>query len=283
MSASSVHNDVNIMVCCHKKDFCFKGEGFYPIHVGKVLHPELDLGIQGDDTGENISTKNPNYCELTAHYWMWKNGPKSKYVGLNHYRRYFDFYSKLPGWIPYRVVPELRIKNSDLMLPDLNEIFADCQIILPRSIVYPHSLANNYRLAHIYEDFDIMENVIKEFWPDYLESFKYIMNRTNRLVHYNMFIAERKIFEDYSEWLFSVLSKIEEKVKISPYPSQARVFGYMAERLLNVYVHKHSLKVKYLPIIKISDETPLTSGQWLRSKLKNNIAWYVTKGYINQK
>lgn len=63
--------DTTVLVCCHKKDYWYDGPGFLPIQVGKALS-NIDLGIQGDNTGDNISSKNPNYCELTAHYWYWK-------------------------------------------------------------------------------------------------------------------------------------------------------------------------------------------------------------------
>lgn len=65
-----------------------------PIHVGKVLHPDVDLGIQRDDTGDNISLKNSSYCELTGMYWAWKNLRGVDVIGLCHYRRYFDFYGQ---------------------------------------------------------------------------------------------------------------------------------------------------------------------------------------------
>lgn len=59
---------------------------YLPVHVGKK--GKTDLGYQGDDTGDNISDKNTNYCELTGLYWAWKN-LKADYKGLSHYRRHF--------------------------------------------------------------------------------------------------------------------------------------------------------------------------------------------------
>ena len=46
------------------------------------------MGYVGDDTGDNISYKNPFYCELTGMYWLWKNY-KCDIIGICHYRRFF--------------------------------------------------------------------------------------------------------------------------------------------------------------------------------------------------
>ncbi len=46
--------------------------------------------MRGDDSGENISEKNPQYCELTPQYWAWKN-ENFDFAGFFHYRRYLSF------------------------------------------------------------------------------------------------------------------------------------------------------------------------------------------------
>ena len=79
-----------IMVCAHKRDACLAEPPYLPVQVGRAIARE-DLGYTGDDSGENISAKNRNYCELTAQYWAWKNRSDADYIGLCHYRRYFDF------------------------------------------------------------------------------------------------------------------------------------------------------------------------------------------------
>ena len=85
--------DIKILVAAHKKYWMPKDSVYLPIQVGAALHPAL--GYVPDNTGYNISDKNPNYCELTALYWAWKN-LECEYIGLCHYRRYFGHtvYSK---------------------------------------------------------------------------------------------------------------------------------------------------------------------------------------------
>ena len=74
------------MVATHKKYWMPEDEVYLPLHVG--AEGKADLGYTKDNTGDNISVKNPNYCELTGMYWAWKN-LNCEYIGLCHYRRYF--------------------------------------------------------------------------------------------------------------------------------------------------------------------------------------------------
>ena len=56
--------DIKILVAAHKKYWMPDDSVFLQIQVGAALHPAL--GYIPDNTGDNISAKNPNYCELTA-------------------------------------------------------------------------------------------------------------------------------------------------------------------------------------------------------------------------
>ena len=81
---------MKIFVCAHKKDSQIRNYAPYvPVHGGKSLHLDMDLGFNGDNTGDNISERNPLYSEWSVIYWIWKNCQDADYIGLNHYRRYF--------------------------------------------------------------------------------------------------------------------------------------------------------------------------------------------------
>jgi hypothetical protein len=63
--------DVEILVAAHKDYWMPSDDVYLPIHVGAEGKPALKF--VGDNTGDNISIKNSNYCELTGIYWYWKN------------------------------------------------------------------------------------------------------------------------------------------------------------------------------------------------------------------
>lgn len=84
--------EIKIAMACHKPSVLPKNSLFIPVHVGSALATKrMDpLKYYYDDSGENISEKNPTYCELTAQYWLWKN-VQADYYGLCHYRRFLCF------------------------------------------------------------------------------------------------------------------------------------------------------------------------------------------------
>lgn len=239
--------DIKILVCAHKDVKLPENKYFFPIQAGAALH-ELIPGFTGDNTGDNISEKNPHFCELTCHYWAWKN-LKTDIIGLNHYRRYFDFYRPWPSFSPDRSFTTIDYIDRPYKFPNLEKILETCDIILPPKRFYPYDVATQYSAFHIVNDLRILREVIADLTPDYLPAFDTLMHKQNGYSGYNMFITRWKHFDGYSKWLFKVLFEVERRVKLSPYPDQARIFGYMSERLINVYCIRHNLKVKYVPVI----------------------------------
>ena len=77
---------VRIYCMAHKKYEKLNNDIYFPLQVGAALHNSL--GYHSDNTGDNISSLNPQFCELTGLYWAWKN-LDADYVGLAHYRRHF--------------------------------------------------------------------------------------------------------------------------------------------------------------------------------------------------
>ena len=102
---------------------------YLPVQMGHAIHP--GIGYIGDDTGENISERNGNFCELTGLYWAAKN-LDSDYIGIVHYRRYFA--SRLHRFE--------RKKRRVIGHEELNAILATTNVVLPKerhySVSYTH-------------------------------------------------------------------------------------------------------------------------------------------------
>lgn len=244
---------IKILVCCHKPCELPKDDVFLPIQVGAAIS-DVDLGMQRDDqvNGEscdNISTKNKSYCELTAMYWAWKNikklYPDLEYIGLNHYRRYFaaDCYDTEKT--------ETRIGNYKLPISIiLRKLSKYKGGIIARPVSLPYSLSIAYCVAHNSSDFRILKDIIKSKYSDYIPYFEKEIELGNKFSAYNMFVLKIDDFSSYCEWLFGILSEIEEKCNITNYDAyQKRIYGFMAERLLRVWCSKN-IKMRYMSVVK---------------------------------
>ncbi len=61
---------VRIYCMAHKKYEKLNNDIYIPLQVGAALHNSL--GYHSDNTGDNISERNPYYSELTGLYWLYK-------------------------------------------------------------------------------------------------------------------------------------------------------------------------------------------------------------------
>ena len=236
--------DIKVYVATHKKYRMPEEKMYIPLHVGR--EGKEDLGYIGDNTGDNISLKNPNYCELTGLYWAYKN-INCEYIGLSHYRRYFTCKS---------LTRRLSAKDDKFSLIlnkyEALDLLKSADIILPRKRnYYIETIRSHYKNAHHIDDLNKVEEIIKEYHKDYIDSFNEVMDG-KKLYLYNMFIMKKSDFDDYCQWLFDILFRLEKEVDLRNYDAyQSRIFGFLSERLFNVWLKKHNLKVKEIPVINI--------------------------------
>ena len=244
---------VKIFISCHKDCFIPSGSLFFPVQAGSAL-AEKRLDMLHDDEGENISSKNRSYCELTTQYWVWKNQlSDADYVGFWHYRRYMSFsdaeYEHDPfGDVIMDYLDVNSLKALNLEPESMREKISGYDVITVR----PASLRElSKRLRsnrHQYEstpyqykeDIDVMLDIIKEKYPDYFDTALWYLNKAKYGYFCNMFIMKKELFEDYSSWLFSILDEHEKRRDYyKDYNARAyRVSGYLGERLFGIwYLH----------------------------------------------
>ena len=241
--------DYAMIIATHKHAELPTDALYLPIHVGRALTDD-DFGYQPDDDGENISDRNRSYCELTALYWAWKH-LDADIVGLSHYRRYFVGTAEGPRGS--------RILSSG----DARDAMRDHDILLgrPRNY-YIETIDSHYRHGHHGEDLDALRDVIAERYPVDLSAFDTVMSG-RKLSLYNMFLMRRAHFDSYAEWLFDILDRVETRIDNGGRSAyQQRTFGYLGERLLNVWVlaRNDQARVTSRRIVNTEGESKLKKG-----------------------
>lgn len=225
--------DIRLYIAAHKEFTIPDGvdlkEGMYiPLHVGR--QGKSPLGFIGDDTGEHISVKNDTYCELTGIYWIWKN-ISCDVVGLCHYRRYF-------------------LDNGNILnKQDVCKWINQYDIIVGNSSMSTHkNMSEYYADKHHWEDMEVCKDVISQHYPEYIQAFERCMN-SNFMNIANMMICRKNIFDAYCQWLFDILGEVEKRIDVSNYDTyQKRVYGFLGERLLRVWLVNNTFHIKELVI-----------------------------------
>lgn len=262
--------DIKIVVCYHKPGKYISNDVYLPVHVGKEIS-KYDLPIQGDNEGDNISSLNYAYCELTGLYWAWKN-IKADYIGLCHYRRFFTFeksfiygpvhkiyattlnifqaFASFPK--SYSSLQEIVVNNEDALavkaLKQADKIknyirnHGDTKIIAlrPMSMGFTN-IVTHFSYVSGAHHIEIVKNIVKSKYPYIYPSFESVIF-SNKLHLGNMIVCKNSVFNQYCNFVFSVLEEhrrilIEEGwYKDLKECSISRLSGYIAEILTSVFV-----------------------------------------------
>jgi hypothetical protein len=191
------------------------------LQVGAAL---TDIRIKAfctDNTGENISRINRQFCELTGLYWIWKHAEED-YVGLAHYRRHFI--------LPSDWLDAMQTQCVDVLLP-------------APLYVYP-SIEENYRRRHTESNWDNMLEFVRVHCSDDYEELSHFFKTTSLYSPCNMFIMRREVLDDLCSWLFPILFSVAESGGELEDNYQNRYPGFISERLISFFFDKHRDKYK---------------------------------------
>lgn len=239
-------SDITVAVATHKEYRMPEDDVYMPLQVGKVLHPEISLGFQCDNTGDNISSLNAQYSELTGLYWMWKNC-NSTYQGLVHYRRHFAKNNSIKRHGTRNARFSCIAGKSDF-----ERLLDTCNIIVPQK--------RNYYIETIYSHYEHTmrkgqlsqaRSIIARTNPDYLNAFDLQMNKTSAHM-FNMFVMRKDLMNEYCSWLFPIINQLVEVIDSSDYsPFEMRFPGRISEILLDVW-----LETTHYPFIEMAVVSP---------------------------
>lgn len=246
---------MKIYVVTHKKVNQKIPKNYTYIQVN-ALNNEKIYDCTDADYEDNISLKNPFYCELTAAYSIWKNDYENEIVGLVHYRRFF---------VKNRLFTSYKHYLSEKQIcKDLGKY----DFIATK--LYTMNCTNKEHLIDpVYEkDYNILRETISEVCGEYLEDFDRVM-MDNKSYLLNMFITTKKNWDQYYKWLFSIFDAMEPKVDMTGYTTnEKRLYGFLSERLFTVYVLHHHISVKSYPCVIIGESKLRILRQKIVKKFK---------------
>ena len=253
-----------IVVATHKKYRMPRDPLYLPLHVGAEGKRDakgnpLDFGYQKDNEGDNISLKNPRYCELTGIYWAWKN-LDSDYLGLVHYRRYFGGRNRGKD-----------LFDSILTSEELEPMLGKYEVFVPRERRYMiETLYSHYAHTHYAEHLDTV--AVK------------VNMKCLGFIHVHVFTALLQLpgihtmkgpVNIYCTWLFDILEELENRIDDSLLDAfEGRLYGRISEIIFNVWLDRQiatgaisTSSIKVLPLVYIEKVNWIKKGMsFLKAK-----------------
>lgn len=262
-------SDITVAVATHK-EYRMPIDGVYmPLQVGRALHPNVDLGMTCDNTGDNISQLNAQYSELTGLYWMWKNCD-ADYQGLVHYRRHFakNDSAKRHG-------DENERFSCIAGKQDYARLLDTCEIIVPeRRNYYIETVYSHYEHTMQEGQLDATRSIIAQTNSDYLDAFDAQMNKTSAHL-FNMFVMRKDLINEYCSWMFPIIGELAKHIDSSSYSVfEMRFPGRISEILFDVWLETNHYPYVEMPIIS---PEPV---DWIKKGSGFLMAKFVGKKYV---
>lgn len=221
-----------------------------PVGVNGYSEP----GFLSDSSGENISALNPFFCELTAQYWVWKN-TKDECVGFYHYRRYLNFQPDETWNINAMIQMSsgeaiVNYLSSDQQKEKIEKLLSLYDVIIPKKANLLPSIDAHYRQHMTPEPWDLFVDTLKTI-PGYSAKIDTYFHELCTAPICNMFIMKKQLFDAYCSEMFPILTHLFTTIGKPFNEYNNRYPGFLAERFLGLWLHRHRIPAYEVPIILI--------------------------------
>lgn len=247
------HKKIMLFMCCHSLIEIIPPL-LTPIQCGAEINTIIPDTLP-DNNGDNISSKNREYCELTAHYYAWKN-VKADFYGFCHYRRFFGF--NITSKYPYKVYG--KPSDSDRLftynMKQLVGILSEYSVIAPCPEDMGMTAKDHYCSSkfHYEEDLELFLKILNEKYP-HISPYASAYLSQNKQYFCNMLIMDKRRFFEYCEMLFSILEQFDGQKNLHGDFNSDRTDGYLGEIFTGIYftyISSQGEKIKELPRIDIN-------------------------------
>ena len=234
----------------------YSAKYFLPIAAGGGRYD-----IQCDDEGDNISSRNNTFGELTSVYWAWKNLKDVDIIGMSHYRRYLMPEKGIFRYIPYtKTFYNITWRNfcSSNYSPESFCKYLSSKrydfIFAKRWHFEGLSIERQFLQHHPFpEDLTMTRSILMKHHPEAVDCWDDFMKGSDAYCCC-LFICNWSHFDHLCNWMFPMLFEIEGIIDIKKYDKyQQRIIAFLYERLLNVYLVTHEMKIKEVPFYMVGE------------------------------
>ena len=237
---------------------CYGDRSIYqPIQCGRAINEPI-AGAIGDDEGDNISSLNVRYNEMTAIYWVVKHYAEignPDYIGFDHYRRFLN-------WRPEWLRPGNVVARRWFSWRPLRGQYACC-----------HGVADLDRFSGRFRQ--VMGSEFGDYPSYWRTHFFYICN---------MFIMHRDDFARYSDFILRCIDILRGLELESPFVAdnayQNRIPSFIMETMTSYWIwHENRIgRVRVIPsrITHFPIENPNNGSRVVD---RRGFLWFLRQAY----
>lgn len=125
---------------------------------------------------------------------------------------------------------------------EIEKLLSEYDCLTSRLLTLDFSYHYGFSDNHNVRDLDVTGEVIREKYPEDYPLFEKLVHE-NHTYFGNICVMKKPLFDAYCAWLFDIFAEVRKRIDIDSYDSyHKRVFGFISEFLLYVWVTKHKLR-----------------------------------------